>query len=313
MEQMDLIQAPITDLPPDSLDAFELTLDLGPLSLDDHVEETFDDLIRQEKYRSGSLVPLRKCRHLLRDGGTLRLVNLYQGATEEGYASLVEILLRTAGFVEARMVSAAPPVTVEARKRTPVVEEQEFGMMARELVGPAELEQAHEFARSYYFFKDFNYDLDVARQFDLHTDVFGIFDKNAQMIALARVAMRVPGYNCPFMYALTDAGTHFHIPNGHRCIGEVMAISKEGREGAVAFKRLMEFLVYHVPLIAHPDSMWTTFEAEDPYTGNLYKNKFLMEDIGIRLTYRDFGGKWNLLCTSKIQELHKLHHELFRR
>jgi len=35
--------------------------------------------------------------------------------------------------------------------------------------------------------------------------------------------------------------------------------------------------------------------------------------MGIRLTYRDFGGKWNLLCTQKIAELHRLHHELFRR
>ena len=56
----------------------------------------------------------------------------------------------------------------------------------------------------------------------------------------------------------------------------------------------------------------TTYDAKDPYTGNYYKSKLLMEDTGVTLTYRDFGGKWNLICTDRILELRDLHRDMFK-
>ncbi len=312
MEKMDLGQASASDLQPDSHDSVELTLDLGELTLTDQEEESFDDLIRQQKYKSGNLFPLHKCRLALRDNGTLRLYNLHPGAGDPRYQDLQQLLLRLAGFHDATVSGSEPPFLVEARKRPAVVEEQEYGMVVREVVTPQEVAAAHEFARTYYFYKDFNYDLEVARQFDLHTYVFAVYDKSSQMVALSRTAVRVPGYSCPFQYAVSDVGTHFRVPRHHKVIGEVMAIYKEGRDGVFAYKRLMEFLVHHIPLLCWPSSIWTTYEVNDPFTGNLYRNKFMMEDVGTRLTYRDFGGKWILLCTEKIQELHQLHRNLFR-
>jgi hypothetical protein len=313
MEQTELIQANIEDLLMGSLGSLEVTLDLGPLSLASQVNEGFDDLIRRKCHASGNLFPLKKCRHLLREGGTLRLRNTCTEATGDSYAALLSILLGVAGFTDMKVIDHTCPMRVEATRRPGIVEEQEYGMVVRELISPEEIATAHEFARGYYFYKDFNYDFEVARQFDLHTDTFAVYDKANLMVALARVALHAPGYNCPFMYAVTDVGEHVEIPGRHRRFGEVMAIYKEGREGVFGYKRLMEFLVHHVPLVAFPDSIWTTYEENDPFTGNLYKNKFMMEDTGVRLTYRDFGGKWNLLCTEKIQELHTLHRNLFRK
>ncbi len=54
----------------------------------------FDDLIRRELHHTGSLYPLRKCRHVLREGGTLRLTDTHPGAGDEGYQELLTILLR---------------------------------------------------------------------------------------------------------------------------------------------------------------------------------------------------------------------------
>jgi hypothetical protein len=313
MEQTELLHSGISDLQMGSQDALDVTLDLGELALEDQVNESFDDLIRQAKDVNGNLAPLKKCRHLLREGGTLRLRNPHTGADDPAYVELLEILFSAAGFTDVAVRNHASPILVEATRRPGIVEEQEYGMVVREVISPEERASAHEFARSYYFYHDFNYDLQVARQFDLHTDVYAVYDKNNQMVALSRIALRAPGYNCPFMYAVTDSGEHFRVARRHRRFGEVMAIYKEGRDGVFAYKRLMEFLVHWVPLVSFPDSIWTTYEINDPFTGNLYKNKFMMEETGARLTYRDFGGKWNLLCTEKIQELHKLHRNLFRK
>jgi len=295
------------------LDTLELTLDLGNLVLADQVNESFDDLIRQARDVNGNLAPLKKCRHVLREGGKLRLCNPHPGVEDPAYVELQQMLLRVAGFENAIVSDHSSPRVMEAIRRPGIVEEQQYGMVVRELISPEDLAKAHEFARVYYFYKDFNYDLEVARQFDLHTHVFAVYDKANQMVALSRSAMRVPGYNCPFMYALTDAGVHYYVPARYHSIGEVMAIYKEGRDGVFAYKRLMEFIVQYLYLIALPDSIWTTYEGNDPFTGNLYKNKFKMEEMGVRLTYRDFGGKWNLLCTDKIEELHRLHRDLFRK
>jgi len=311
MEKMDLLQASINDLQGDTLDDLELTLDLGPLSLADQATETFDELIARQSRDPGNLSPLRKCRHVLRRGGALRLSNPHPGASEPGYLELQEMLLNAAGLIDVK-ISGTQPLTLEAKKRPPVREEHEFGMVVEEIVSPQGLEKSHEFARQYYFFKDYNYDLEVTRQFDLHTDVIASYDKNGEIVALARIALRVPGYNCPFMYAVTEDGSHYRVPPRFRRIGEVMAIYKEGRSGVVGYKRLMEYITQYAPQIARADGIWTTNEMNDPYTGNYYKTKFKMEEMGARLTYRDFGGKWNLLCTDKIEELEKIHRGLFR-
>jgi hypothetical protein len=313
MEQMDILHASLSDLRHDSLDALEMTLDLGDLSLSWQVSESFDDLIRQERSHRGNLSPLRKCRHLLREGGTLRLTNTHAGSHGEEYREMQSLLLCAGGFTDVTLVAAGSPLVVEARKRPAMMEEQEFGMVVREIMTPEELALTHEFARDYYFYKDFNYDLEVTRQFDLHTDVFAVYDKAGQIVALARCAMRVPGYNCPFMHATMDDGSHYRVPDRFRRIGEMMAIYREGRDGVIGFKRLMEFLTQYIAHVARADGIWTTNDVTDPYTGNYYKGKFLMSDVGVRLTYRDFGGKWNLLCTEKVQELGRLHRELFRR
>ncbi len=311
MEMIDVFRAPIGGLQAESLDEVEGTLDLGELPISEQVSESFDDLITRQGRDPGLLLPLRKCRHVLRVGGTLRLTNAYGGPVDPRYGERVVILLNAAGFQDVR-VSHESPLLVQGRKRALVREEHEFGMVVRELVTPEEIAASHEFARKYYFFKDFNYDLEVTRQFDLHTDTFATCDRNGEIVALARIALRAPGYNCPFMYAVTEDGSHFRVPPRFRRIGEVMAIYKEGRSGVVGYKRLMEFITQYAPQIAHADGIWTTNDVNDPYTGNYYKTKFMMEEMGARLTYRDFGGKWNLLCTEKIQELEQVHRGLFR-
>jgi len=311
MEKIDLLQDTVSHLQAETLDDVELTLDLGALTIDEQTNESFDDLIARQARVPGPLLPLRNCRHVLRVGGTLRLTNPHMGASDARYRERQEILLNAAGLVDPRVVREQPLV-VEARKRPLIREEHEFGMVVREVVLPDEIAKTHEFARQYYFFKDFNYDLEVTRQFDLNTDVIVSCDKNGEIVALARIGLRVPGYNCPFMFAVTEDGSHYRVPPRFRRIGEVMAIYKEGRSGVVGYKRLMEYITQYAPQIAHADGIWTTNDVNDPYTGNYYKTKFMMEEMGVKLTYRDFGGKWNLLCTEKIQELEGIHRGLFR-
>ncbi|HVP19730.1 MAG TPA: hypothetical protein VMU36_12090 [Spirochaetia bacterium] len=295
-----------------SQDSLELSLDLGDLLLLDQVTESFDDLIAREQYRYGPLFKLKECRVTLRPGGTLNLTNTHQGVLDASYLRRQEMLLRVAGFTDMTVVGGSP-FMVQAVRRPAVVEEQEYGMVVRELITAREILSSHEFAREYYFYKDYNYDYEVARQFDLHSDVYAVYDKTDEMVALARAAVRSPGYYCPFMYAITEDGSHFRLPERCHVIGEIMAIYKEGKSGVVAYKRLMEFLTQYACHIARADTILTTYAVNDPYTGNYYKSKFMMDEAGVALTYRDFGGKWILLWTDKILELSKLHRDLFKK
>jgi hypothetical protein len=112
------------------------------------------------------------------------------------------------------------------------------------------------------------------------------------------------------MYATIEGKTdnkHYTIPGKDKRIGEVMAIYSAGKKGVVAFKRMMEYGAS----ILNFDSLWTTYDNEDEYTGTYYRNKFLMKNTGIKLNYSDFGGSWNLLTTDRLAELSRLHNRIF--
>jgi hypothetical protein len=115
------------------------------------------------------------------------------------------------------------------------------------------------------------------------------------------------------MFACLDDGTHYNVPPRYRKINEMMAIYRGGKAGAIGFKVMMECLSQYIHRVAQLDAIFTTNDDTDTYTGNYYKSKFLMNDAGVRLTYRDFGGKWNLIWTDKIEELCRIHKDLFRR
>ncbi len=204
-------------------------------------------------------------------------------------------------------------MVVQARRRGEAFEEYDHGMVLREIIDPDGILACHEFARELYYYKDFKYDLEVVRQFDAHADLFAVYDRSGRIMAIGRAVLRVPGHNCPFMYAVEDDGTHYEVPARFRRICEVMGLFKEGHIGVVAFKRLMEYLTQYAYYVAGVDSVWTTYDANDPFTGNYYKSKLLMQEAGVRLNYRDFGGKWNLIWTDRILELRDLHRDMFRR
>lgn len=163
MERLDLLQASGADLMPASLDSLDLAMDLGDLAIASRVDEGFDDLIAREQYRKGNLPPLQNCRRALRPGGFLTLTNNHRPENLETYLEMQRLLLRVAGFTGMTLRSAGPPVVVEARKRQPTVEEYDHGIVLREVTDPAEILACHDFARELYYYKDFKYDLEVAR------------------------------------------------------------------------------------------------------------------------------------------------------
>ena len=288
-------------------------LDLGDLELKRQVSQSFDDLVALDWYKHGNLYELQKLRLLLRENGILRLVNTYAGKIDQTYLFHQEILLNKAGFVDLRIQSDKNPLIIEARKRPLVTEEYEYGFTLTEIVDPDEIFACHEFAKEYYYYKDFNYDLDIVRQFDLNADLMIVRDGSGEICSMVRSILRVPGYYCPFMYAVDPNGDHYTVPKGFMRFSEMMALYKEGKKGVVAFKRIMESLTQYTSYIERIDSIWTTYDESDSYTGTYYKTKFLMEELGVRLKFRDFGGSWNLLVTDKIEKLRRLHKDLFKR
>jgi hypothetical protein len=291
--------------------ALEVGVDFGPLAVADQTREVFADLIPRRLHATGILPRLLDCRRALRDGGELRLANRWRGPIDAGYVAREEMLLNMAGFVEVEVLESEPVHTLRATRRPNVVEEWDHGMVLREVTEPAEILTCHEFAKEIYYYKDYNYDLDVVSAFP-NADMYAVYDFSGRVIAIGRAVVRVPGYNCPFMYALQDDGSHYRVPRERGRIGEVMGLFREGRQGVVAFKRLMQFVASYAYEIARLDSLWTTYDANDQYTGEYYKTKLLMEETGARLRYGDFGGIWVLICTEKMAELRVSRRAMFR-
>jgi hypothetical protein len=303
----------IQDVKKDKYAEVEAQLDLGKLELKNQINESFDDLIEREWYRKGNLYELNKLRLLLKENGKLIITNSYKGPVDEAYLFRLEILLNKAGFVDLKLLRKTPPLRLEAVKRPLFSEEFEYGMHLREVIDPEETQRCHEFAKDYYYYKDFNYDFDVVRQFDLNADLIVVYDGSGNISSLVRSILRVPDYYCPFMYAVDAEGGHYRIPDGYVRFGEMMALYKEGKKGVVAFKRLMESLTQYASSIGKFDSIWTTYDETDNYTGTYYKTKFRMKEMGVKLYFRDFGGAWKLLLTDRIDELRKIHKDLFKR
>jgi len=313
MERLDIEATDREDLESGSQAALEVSLDLGDLALADQTSETFADLTSRRLDVVGNLPRLHECRNAIRGGGTLRLENRWQGPVDRDYLLREEMLLNMAGVVEGTVVAEAPRHVPQAKRRPDMVEEWDYGMVLREVTGPSEILRCHEFAKEYYYYKDYNYDLDVVRQFDPNADMVAVYDGAERVLAIGRAVMRVPGYNCPFMYAEQDDGSHYRVPARFSRIGEITGLFKEGRQGVVAFKRLMEWVTTYAHEVARLDSIWTTYDAGDPFTGQYYKTKLLMEELGVRLKYGDFGGIWVLICTEKVAELRASRRDMFAR
>lgn len=308
----ELAQVTLADIAPDSESSVELVLNLHDLEMRNQVRDSFDDLVARKQDSSGLLYELTKLRLLLRDNGQLRLINTFTGERDSDYRLRAEILLVKAGFHNFQFSDDDGRLVIEATRRPYLTERSRYDMTIREIVRPNESRLCHNFACNFYYYKDYNYDIDLAQQFDLNTDSFAVFDKAGQILAIARCAARVPGYYCPFMYATDEQGEHINIPPEHKRFCEVMVLFQDGKYGAIAFRSIVEFLTAFFHNVAHYDTLWTTYDITDEYTGTYYKTRFYMVEYNKRLTYRDFGSRWNLIYTQRIKDLCNHRHFLFK-
>lgn len=311
LDPSELAALELQDVQPDSVAAVETELDLAALDMKNQILDSFDDLIAQKQYRSGLLYELTKLRMMLTDGGQLTLRNRYAGPRDSEYEQRADILLTKAGFDHLRFSERDGRQHIEARRRPYIVEKVKGDQTVREVVAPAESMRCHEFAKEIYYYKDYNYDIDVARQFDLNSDMFALYDNNDQILAIARSAARVPGYSCPFMYATEESGQHIDVPPEYKRFCEIMVLFQNGQAGALAFKRITEYMLAFFYEVARYDSFWTTYDMTDVYTGTYYKTRFMLSDYHKILIYRDFGGKWSLIVTNKIKELYENRFNIF--
>ncbi len=300
-----------SDIEFDSIPELELTINLGHLIMNNQITKTFDDLIKETPDKKENLYILSQIRLMLYKEGKLRIVNSYTGNINDSYIKRMTILLNNAGFIDIKIKEQKNLQIIDCVKRPLESKELGNGLVFKEIIHPDEISKCHQFAKDFYYYKDLNYDLNVVKKFDLNCDTYVVYDSDNEICSFSRIIRRTPGYYCPFMYA-TIAGEkdnkHFTIPGEDEQIGEVMAIYAAGRKGVVAFKRMMEYGAS----IMKFDSMWTTYDDDDEYTGTYYKNRFLMKSTGIKLNYSDFGGSWNLLVTDKMAEMKKFHDQIFK-
>ena len=288
-----------------------LTLHLDDLSLATCSNESFDDLIDRKQYRRGPLVELNKLRLSLADNEPVRVTIAGKTPANPVEERNLKMLFHKAGFDKVDYADSETVPTVSAVKRPLYTVPYDYGLVLKEFIEEKDVLRCHDFAQKVYYYKDFNYNYDVTRQFDPNADVFAVVNPKDEILALGRSVIRLPGYTCPFMHAATVEGYHYTIPDRFIRVCEVMGLYVEGREGIIAFKKLMESLTQYAYYIARADSIWTTYDEVDTYTGTYYRRKLLMESAAMKLIYRDFGGLWNLIFTDKIEELRDVYDNMF--
>jgi len=309
--KIDSINFDFSNIEFNSIPELELTIDLGQLIMKNYITKTFNDLLKETTYKKDNLYILSQIRLMLHDEGKLKLLNVYNGIIDESYIKRMTILLNKTGFVDIQIKKQGNIQIICSVKRSLEFKELGNGFIFKEIIYPDEIFKCHQFAKNFYYYKDLNYDIDVVKKFDLNCDTYVVYDNDNEICSFSRVISRTPGHYCPFMYATitgVKGNKHFTIPGKDEQIAEVMAIYTAGKKGVVAFKRLMEYGAS----IMKFDSMWTTYDDEDEYTGTYYKNRFLMKSTGIKLEYSDFGGSWNLLVTDKMAEMKKFHDRIFK-
>jgi len=290
-----------------------ITLRLENLELISSTAESFDDLIDQRRYSAGPLVALNSLRLDLAENEPVKVSIAGKAPSNSMEERNLKMLFHKAGFTKIEYTINGTGPSVYAVKRPLYIVPYGYGLFLKEFIEAKDILRCHDFAKSVYYFKDFNYDYEVSRQFDPNADVFAVVNSADKILALGRSVIRVPGYTCPFMHATLANGSHFRIPDRFGRICEVMGLYIEGREGIIAFKKLMESLTQYAYYIAGVDSIWTTYDEMDTYTGTYYRRKLLMEGAGVKLTYRDFGGLWNLIFTDRIEELRDIYENMFER
>jgi len=165
-----------TDIEFDSLSEIELTIDLGDLIMLNQTKETFDDLLKRNPYNTGNLYILSRIRLMLHDNGILNLINTYKGSIDSSYLKRLDILLNKAGFIDIEIKNESSPLIIRTVRRLVEIKELGYGLRFKEVIDPDEILQCHQFAKDYYYYKDFNYDMDVVKQFDLNCDYFAVYD-----------------------------------------------------------------------------------------------------------------------------------------
>lgn len=294
-----------------AVDRYRIQIDLGPLPVKETLEDSFDELIERDGYALGPLPRLKQIRSELPPMREVVIENTFTGFRDDVYERRARLIIETAGFerVHRDPSGASSPYTATTRK--PVTANYDYGMVLQEMLGEEEILRCHEFAREVYYYRDYNYDYSVARQFDPNADMFAVLSAEGSILGIGRAIISVPGYYCPFMYATTEDGRHVTIGEKEGKLCEVMGLYREGKQGIVAFKRLMSHLAIYAAEVARLDSIWTTYDESDEYTGRYYKRKLLMRETGHKLVYRDFGGLWDLVMTDNIQELAKAQPGMF--
>ncbi len=283
-----------------SIEEAALELAPGPLNFDTAPDGDWNDLLERDQFRHGLLYELKRVRLLLREGGRLQIRLRRPDDCHEHYARNFDAVLVKAGFTT---VSFREDI-VETRKRPLIhVGPLEHRLFVRELEQPEAIQACHDFAKEIFYYKDLIYDTEIRRQFNPNSDYFGVFDENGEMLSMLAATSRLPEYFCPFQYCETADGTRPAIRADYRRVDEITIAHREGKIGVSAYKLLMKAFFNFLCDVAHPDAFVLCCESDDRFTAEYYKNKFLMTEIGVRLTYHNSGTTWNVLLGDRLEEL----------
>ncbi|RQV99177.1 hypothetical protein EH220_02155, partial [bacterium] len=155
-----------------------MTLYLEDLKLAASVDESFDELIDRKQYSLGPLVVLNKLRLGLDDNEQVEFVLAGAIPSDAVEERNLQMLFHKAGFDQVEYRTAPNGRMVSARKRPLYTVPYEYGFSLKELIDEADILKGHEFAREVYYYKDFNYNYEVARQFDPNADLFAVVNSS---------------------------------------------------------------------------------------------------------------------------------------
>ena len=252
---------------------------------------TFENLIKRKHHHQETLSTLNLANSILNKDGSVTIF-----CPKQYNVSIVKKYLLCAKFINVQFNNNV--ITAKKREFVKYTFDR-VKMTFEETNSPDIIEHIQYFAKG--LFKNNNFDLSIDDLFVQNSDFFVCYRTNTkEIVSFLRFTWYLPNYPLPCMLA-TIEGTETHIiledPDSNN-YGEVFSPLITTISSVKAYKEIGKAFYAHC---LHNDItyLFTTFNRDEPETGEFFKKTFGFADTGTTLKYGNFGGRWGLLKGDK--------------
>lgn len=283
----------VDKLKPNSCEKIYLELDFSAfLNWKNEINFTFQELLYQRRDFDCILTKLKRANRCLVDKG---LIDIKIKRSVD--INLITRFLNCAHFENVEF--KGDTVTATKSYFTEYLFNRET-MVFKETNDPEEIQSILIFAKD--LFSDKNYRIDIDKLFIPNSNFYYCYEKKThKIIDFMRFTWYLPEYPLPCMLATTENDHHILLNNPSTHIyGEIFSPFINKLSAVKAYKEFVKNILSYCERFSISNA-FTTYDKQEPMSGEFFKQKFGFIETGDTLRYGDFDNIWNLLLGTTDQ------------